>query len=379
MKMLRFRKKNGFTLVELVIASAFTTIIVALIFSMFLFGNRTFDNGSTQNNIQNDLRLASDIIRDEVRYASDLSVLVSFVETAIESDKNYIYLSDDKKSVMLYTSGGSSKDIISFSGTDIVLDTEFSKDILSGNAVSFSHSIAGSPLAEDVLQYTISGSSAKMDKTYEVKSDVIIMNMKSQISNLNYFDGPIAYPGEGTVPMNTQITLSSIYSANIYYTLNGSKPDITSGILYEGPITLTASTTIRAIAAVSADLASTVAVYEYTIIDTIPSASGVIITPQGTVDSGTTLTVTYTYTYNNVVGDVSQGLTKIEWFKLINGKGEPVLLQTSYYSPTGPNNFTYTVGTTNKGDTIYVIVTPKHISGLTGNAAQSNDIFVSKK
>ena len=61
---------------------------------------------------------------------------------------------------------------------------------------------------------------------------------------------PAVYPSafEGTVPVNTVIELASgIENAEIYYTLDGSEPT-TSSTKYENPITLTETTTIKAIA-----------------------------------------------------------------------------------------------------------------------------------
>ena len=85
---------------------------------------------------------------------------------------------------------------------------------------------------------------------------------------------PAVYPSafEGTVPVNTVIELASgIENAEIYYTLDGSEPT-TSSTKYENPITLTETTTIKAIA-VSEGTNSEVFSFTYTIL----KAEGVTI------------------------------------------------------------------------------------------------------
>lgn len=176
--------KSGFTLIELVVSTALVTLVLALIFSVFLIGNRTYSYGSTQRDIQADLRLASDVIRDEVRYASDIELFEIDDPYVIETIKNYIYITADNKSLMLCRSGGSPTEIISFIGTDILMNVVFSKDSIdNGIAISYSKSGSGSSNVDNILNYTLKGESSSKNREYQVQTDVILLNMRSQIPN----------------------------------------------------------------------------------------------------------------------------------------------------------------------------------------------------
>lgn len=79
---------------------------------------------------------------------------------------------------------------------------------------------------------------------------------------------PVNTPSTGLAPgtyTGTQtVTLSAPSGAKIYYTTDGSIPTPSSGTLYTGPITVSATTTIKAIALVGSDVSS-IASYAYII------------------------------------------------------------------------------------------------------------------
>jgi len=76
---------------------------------------------------------------------------------------------------------------------------------------------------------------------------------------------PVASPAEGEVAYGMQVELTTpTDGASIYYTTDGSTPT-TSSTLYTGPITITAATTIKAIAVKSGMADSEVSTFRYTI------------------------------------------------------------------------------------------------------------------
>ncbi|WP_186278719.1 chitobiase/beta-hexosaminidase C-terminal domain-containing protein [Lysinibacillus sp. BW-2-10] len=97
---------------------------------------------------------------------------------------------------------------------------------------------------------------------------------------------PTALPAGGAVTSGTRVTLTSAnVSAAVYYTTDLSEPT-TSSTLYTGPIIITSSTTIKAIAVKPGSMNSSVARFEYTV--TMP-----IVLPE---DSISNLTVGQPFT-----------------------------------------------------------------------------------
>ena len=64
-------KKNGFTLVEVLVAVVLLGIVISLGYNLFFYGIRSFTGATTQSLLQRNARLASTIIVREVRNATD--------------------------------------------------------------------------------------------------------------------------------------------------------------------------------------------------------------------------------------------------------------------------------------------------------------------
>jgi hypothetical protein len=82
---------------------------------------------------------------------------------------------------------------------------------------------------------------------------------------------PTFSPAPGTYTSSVAVTLSTLSTgASIRYTTDGSAPTATSGNVYSGPITLTASTTLRAIAYGGSFTPSPIADGDYLVINAPP-------------------------------------------------------------------------------------------------------------
>jgi len=107
---------------------------------------------------------------------------------------------------------------------------------------------------------------------------------------------PAFSPAPGTYTSAQSVTLStSTPGATIRYTTDGSTPTSTTGTVYAGPIAVSATTTIRAIAYLAGWADSAVASGAYTItpVGATYSISGTV---SGAISSGVTITVTGTAT-----------------------------------------------------------------------------------
>lgn len=56
------------------------------------------------------------------------------------------------------------------------------------------------------------------------------------------------FAGETQFTESTEVTMSAEAGASIYYTLDGSTPTAETGTVYSGPVTLTKTTTVKAVA-----------------------------------------------------------------------------------------------------------------------------------
>jgi hypothetical protein len=90
------------------------------------------------------------------------------------------------------------------------------------------------------------------------------------IINLPVVSAPTFSPAAATYTATQTVTISSTTSgASIRYTTDGSTPSDTAGTVYSGPVTVSATTSFKAIAYKTGMMNSTVATATYTITGTV--------------------------------------------------------------------------------------------------------------
>lgn len=102
--MLRKKKnKKGFTLIELIIVIAILAIILAGAYSLFRTGQMTYAKGTKQYDLQSSIRMASDYVTQQVRYATEAEITDSIPdESSILAYQNYIYFDNTNYSITHY-------------------------------------------------------------------------------------------------------------------------------------------------------------------------------------------------------------------------------------------------------------------------------------
>jgi prepilin-type N-terminal cleavage/methylation domain-containing protein len=104
MKKCLFNNKKGVTLIELILALALFTVIIALTFNMLIFGTRAQNMVNDEYEIQSAGRLAAQSINQAVRSSTALFTInrSSFREDNLTENWDYFGLSPDKREVVKY-------------------------------------------------------------------------------------------------------------------------------------------------------------------------------------------------------------------------------------------------------------------------------------
>ena len=102
--MKRLYNKKGFTLVELLIGLALVGVIITTATSLIIFAIRSQETVSNEFDIQADMRLASEVINQELRHASAVFILNDdqYSNDTISNGWSYFGLSDDGKEILHY-------------------------------------------------------------------------------------------------------------------------------------------------------------------------------------------------------------------------------------------------------------------------------------
>ncbi len=88
----QLNSRKGVTLIEMLIVLGLISVVISVAASMFLFGLKTFAHGNAQYGIQSDVRLASDYIQKQVRYATSVEVIDA--PSIYDAGYSYIYFDD---------------------------------------------------------------------------------------------------------------------------------------------------------------------------------------------------------------------------------------------------------------------------------------------
>ena len=119
-------------------------------------------------------------------------------------------------------------------------------------------------------------------------------------------NAPVFTPAAGNYMDSVVVTIAADSTAAIYYTLDGTEPDATS-TLYTGAFTLTATTTVKAVAVID-DVLSTVATATYTFPEAVADIAAFIAAGQGThIISGDVVAV-YQQGQNLYIQDASASI-----------------------------------------------------------------------
>jgi len=164
------------------------------------------------------------------------------------------------------TGGSTSYTVTVTPGTGFAGTVSFSVSGLpSGSTATFSPTTVNTSGSTTMTVATGSASSGTYPLTITGTSGGLTETASVTLA-LGVVATPVISPGTGTYLNSVSVSITDATSgASIYYTTNGTAPTVTPSELYTGPVTLTASATVNAIAAASGFANSAEASTTYTV------------------------------------------------------------------------------------------------------------------
>jgi len=150
--------KKGFTLIELLISLAILLIVLSVGYSFYFYVVRSFDVASKQSNVQQNVRLAKNIIENQVRYASYIKIGDAPADSSKYNQR--IYVNNNK--IMHYVDG-ENKDILNGLSDGVNMHLLFIK--LSND----------SPFLWIEVKGDING-----DQEYSISSEILILGINNE-------------------------------------------------------------------------------------------------------------------------------------------------------------------------------------------------------
>lgn len=92
----QFKKRNGLTLIELLVAMSIFGLVITIVFSTNLFGLKSFINSQTNAENQFEVRMPTDFIVKKIRFADELEILTSIPSTTLSDNEYLIYLENGR-------------------------------------------------------------------------------------------------------------------------------------------------------------------------------------------------------------------------------------------------------------------------------------------
>jgi len=157
LKILRFiNNKKGFTLIELLITLVILLLVIGMSYSFYYYVVRSFDIASKQSEVQQNVRLAKNIIENEVR-------LATYIKIGSEPTEEYnqrIYVSDGQ--IKHYVEGQGTNNLLSIPSGSVDLQLSFIKTAPS--------------LLEIKVEGDING-----EHNYDITSELLVLNGNGHI------------------------------------------------------------------------------------------------------------------------------------------------------------------------------------------------------
>lgn len=220
------KSNNGMTLIELIISFVILTSILIAVFAFLSFNNRAFNKGVNQYSVQSNIRLSSDYIISQIRYATEVKILDNIAPEKILDPLNNI---NAYENYLFYYNG------------EIIRLGRYSSNhffVGVGGGIEFSNTSV-----DKILNFIIRGIDSKQN--YSLESEVRPLNLEIGGSNVNTNSGPVLfyqtvndYLGRTALPEATLGNSENSQKVNVHFNKKIENVEITSDNVSEPASTI---------------------------------------------------------------------------------------------------------------------------------------------
>jgi prepilin-type N-terminal cleavage/methylation domain-containing protein len=228
------KKKNGFTLIELIIASSLMLVVLASAFSMMFFGNRVFSKSTDEYDIQAALRTAVETTNQNVRYSSAVFTIPSTTFPATLTEEwNYFGLQNSPdgigNEIVEYKWNGTShvKRVIMPAKAGTTYSLSFEK-VIDTSGTPTPNTISQNNLLSYTIGVSVSGASNRL-----IASELGSLNSQQVVDQVGGTGVAIAYRTDDRAPLTVEQTYVRAQVAMVLDrsgSMSENMDDISSGI-----------------------------------------------------------------------------------------------------------------------------------------------------
>jgi prepilin-type N-terminal cleavage/methylation domain-containing protein len=220
------RPNNGMTLIELIISLVILSSILIAAFAFFSFSNRIFNKGVDQYSVQSNIRLASDYIISQIRYATEVKILDSIDPEIILDPFNNINAYEN----YLYYYEGKIIRLSRYSANHFYVGV--------GGGIEFSNTST-----DKILNFIVRGIDSK--QKYSLESEVKPLNLEIGGNDINASRGTVIfyrtvndYLGQTALPEATLGNSEDPQKVNVHFNKKIENSEITSDNVSEPASTI---------------------------------------------------------------------------------------------------------------------------------------------
>jgi len=127
--------KNGFTFVKIMVSLTIGVLVLAAVFSLFLYGNKVFGKGSEKASVQDSVRLAMMNVEKTISYATTAEILstsdahkeISDLKMIDLEHNNYLIIEGGSVKIYLYTASPEGYTVQEYKGDFTETGSSFEK------------------------------------------------------------------------------------------------------------------------------------------------------------------------------------------------------------------------------------------------------------